>query len=483
MVKNNLHLAKARLLDPFDLTENSLAKILSGTLGHSIDFSELFFQNVCYESWSLENQIIKDAVYGVDQGCGVRVISNDKCGFAYTNDFGMLALEQAAKVARSIVKTSANNRKVNLIEHPLPKLLYPSLNPLSSIPETTKVQILMDLDKYARECDPCVQQVFASISASYTVNLIANSEELLTGDLLPIVSINVSVIVEQNGNKQRASHGAGARGDLTLFANQNFLQKIAVEAVRQAKVALIAKPAPAGNMPVVIGCGWPGILLHEAVGHGLEGDFNRKGTSAYSNKIGEKVASELCTIIDDGTIANRRGSLTIDDEGTPSGCNVLIENGILKGYMQDKLNAKLMKTKPTGNGRRESYNCLPMPRMTNTYMLPGKHSPEEIISSVSKGIYAVNFGGGQVDITSGKFVFDASEAYMIENGKVTYPIKGATLIGNGPEVMRKVSMVGNDLMFDNGIGVCGKDGQSVPVGVGQPHILVDEITVGGTLVC
>lgn len=482
MIKNNLQLAKARLLDPFDLTENTLAKILGITLGDSIDFSELFFQNVCYESWSLENQIIKDAVYGVDQGCGIRVISNDKCGFAYTNDFGVNSLEQAAKVARSIVNTNINSQKINLIERPLQKLLYPSANPLKSIPETTKVQILMDLDRYARACDPCVKEVFASISSSYTVNLIANSEGLLTGDLLPIVSINVSVIVEHNGNKQRASNGAGVRGDLTAFAEQGFLKELAVEAVRQAKVALIAKPAPAGNMPVVIAAGWPGILLHEAVGHGLEGDFNRKGTSAYSNKIGEKVASELCTIVDDGTIANRRGSLTIDDEGTPSSCNVLIENGVLKGYMQDKLNAKLMKTKPTGNGRRESYNCLPMPRMTNTYMLPGKHSPEEIISSVSKGIYAVNFAGGQVDITSGKFVFDASEAYMIENGKVTYPIKGATLIGNGPEVMRKVSMVGNDLMFDKGIGVCGKDGQSVPVGVGQPHILVDEITVGGTLV-
>jgi TldD protein len=483
-MKSNLQIAQARLLDPFDLTQTHLEKLIGSTLSHSVDFSELFFQSSYYESWSLEDQIIKDAIYGVDQGCGVRVISGEKCGFAFTNDFTMPALQQAAIAARSIVKSGLNNQQpINLIQHTLPKNLYPAADPLKSIPETIKIQILSDLDKYTRALDPRIKQVFATLSASYTINLIANSENLLSGDLRPIVSINVSVIIEEHGNKQRASYGAGLRGDLTVFTDQKFLQGLAQEVTRQAQVALRAKPAPAGNMPVVIGAGWPGILLHEAVGHGLEGDFNRKGTSAYSNKIGQKVASELCTIIDDGTMMNRRGSLTIDDEGTPSGCNVLIENGILKGYMQDKLNAKLMKMQPTGNGRRESYNCLPMPRMTNTYMLAGKHSPEEIIASVKKGIYAVNFGGGQVDITSGKFVFDASEAYMIENGKITYPVKDATLIGNGPDVMRKVSMVGNDLKFDNGVGVCGKDGQSVPVGVGQPHLLIDEITVGGTVVC
>jgi TldD protein len=479
-MQDNFLMAKSRLLDPFELNQAKLETLIGLTLGHSVDFSELFFQHSCFESWSLENELIKDAVYGVDTGCGIRVISAEKCGFAYTNDFTMPALQQAALAARSIVKTPNSQISVNLTKQQPAKLLYSSLDPVKSISESVKVQILKDLNRYAHAADPCVKQVFANLTSSYTVNLIANSEQLLTADIRPIVSINVSVIVEHNGNKQRAAYGAGARGDLNLFTDQIFLQQLAQEAVRQAKVALSAKAAPAGNMPVVLSSGWPGILLHEAVGHGLEGDFNRKQTSAYSNKIGEKVASSLCTIIDDGTLMQRRGSLTIDDEGTQSQHNVLIENGVLKGYMQDKLNAKLMKTKPTGNGRRESYSCLPMPRMTNTYMLPGKHTPEEIIASVKKGIYAVNFSGGQVDITSGKFVFDASEAYMIENGKITYPVKGATLIGNGPDVMRKVSMVGNDLKFDNGVGVCGKDGQSVPVGVGQPHLLIDEITIGGT---
>lgn len=471
------------------LTQSGLdLQSLSDTLGHihkhSIDYADLYFQVSRNESWVLEDGLVKDGSYNIERGVGVRAISGEKTGFSYSDEINLSALNSAATAARSIANHGQNAQVKAWSKQPQGSIYLPC-EPLDSLSEQQKVDLLHAIENYIREQEPNVQQVVASLSGVYEEVLVAASDGTLATDIRPLTRLNCSVLIEKAGRRERGSAGGGGRSDYQYFfeldeGKPRYL-KYADEAIRQAQVALEAIDAPAGNMPVVLGAGWPGVLLHEAVGHGLEGDFNRKGASAFSGKIGEKVASEHCTIIDDGTLKDRRGSLNVDDEGTPSQYNVLIENGVLKGYMQDKHNASLMGVNPTGNGRRESYAHLPMPRMTNTYMLAGKYDQQEIIESVEKGIYAPNFGGGQVDITSGKFVFSASEAYLIEKGKITQPIKGATLIGNGPESMQLVSMVGNDLALDTGVGVCGKDGQSVPVGVGQPSLKIDEITVGGTV--
>ncbi len=476
---NALDFAKEHLLKPAELTESHLQKILGDILGHQIDAADLYFQNSHLESWVLEDGIVKEGAHSIERGVGVRAISGEKTGFAYSDDIILPALEQSAVAARSIARMGKNQS----VKRWLPKNvtpLYPTINPLVSLSDEDKVALLRRLDTEARKADSRVTEVIASLAASHEVVLVVASDGTFAADIRPLVRVGVHVIVEQNGRKEQASAGGGGRGSYGDFFTDAELVEYAQEAVRQARVNLEAVSAPAGSMPVVLGPGWPGVLLHEAVGHGLEGDFNRKGSSAFSGRLGEQVASPLCTVVDDGTLPNRRGSLSIDDEGVQTEKTILIEKGILKGYMQDKLNAGLTGAKLTGNGRRESYAHLPMPRMTNTYMLAGPHTPEEIIASVDKGIYAVNFGGGQVDITSGKFVFSASEAYLIEKGKITRPVKGATLIGNGPEVMNQISMVGNDLKLDSGVGVCGKEGQSVPVGVGQPTLKIDTLTVGGT---
>lgn len=476
---NYLDIARRDLLDPTGLTDNQLQRVLGTILGSTIDNADLYFQSVYSESWSLEDSIIKGGSYSIDRGVGVRAMSGEKTGFAYSDDIIMPALEQAAKAARSIA-VQGKEKTVNAYQWSHGHELYLPMNPLNTLTETDKVTLLQELDAYVRKLDPRVIQANISLAAEYETIIIMASDGHMAADVRPLIRLNVSVVVEQNGRREHGYAGGGGRYGYQYFMEEDRAFSYAREAVRQALINLEAVPAPAGTMPVVLGAGWPGVLLHEAVGHGLEGDFNRKGTSAFSGKMGQQVASTLCTVVDDGTLPNRRGSLNVDDEGVPSQCTVLIENGILRNYMQDKRNARLMGMKSTGNGRRESYAHVPMPRMTNTYMLPGKSTPEEIIASVKKGLYAVNFGGGQVDITSGKFVFSASEAYLIEDGKITVPVKGATLVGNGPEVMTKISMVGNDLRLDSGIGICGKDGQSVPVGVGQPTLRVDALTVGGT---
>ncbi len=478
-MQQTLSIAKHLLLEPAGITEVQLQGILGNILVKKIDAADLYFQTSYSESWLLEDGIVKEGSHEVERGVGVRAISGEKTGFSYSNEIILPALEQAAAAASSIAKSGRSNQLKIQSSLPNQQLLYPAVNPLVSLEASAKIALLREVDAEARRCDPRVKQVIASLSGSYETILVANQEGKLVADIRPLVRLNVSVIVEQNGRRERGNAGGGGRHDYHYFT-QGLALEYAREAVREALVNLEAVEAPAGTMPVVLGPGWPGVLLHEAVGHGLEGDFNRKGTSAFSGRVGERVASPGCTVVDDGTLQGRRGSLNVDDEGTPTQCTVLIENGILKGYMQDNLNARLMGVQPTGNGRRESYAHLPMPRMTNTYMLAGPYNPAEIIASVEKGIYAVNFAGGQVDITSGKFVFAASEAYLIEKGKVTRPIKGATLIGNGPEVLTRVSMIGNDLKLDAGVGVCGKDGQSVPVGVGQPTLKIDSLTVGGT---
>lgn len=476
---NFFEIAKHDLLDPAGITDNQLQGVLGKVLGNTIDNADIYFQSTYAESWVLEDSIIKGGSYHIDRGVGVRAMSGEKTGFAYSDDILMPALEQAAKAARSIGKTGGE-QVVKNYQWSKGHELYLPVNPLNSINEDQKIALLQRLDKFTRELDPRVIQVSISLAAEYETILVMASDGHLGADVRPLVRLNVSVVVEQNGRREQGYAGGGGRFDYHYFFTSDHADEYAREAVRQAVVNLEAIHAPAGMMPVVLGPGWPGVLLHEAVGHGLEGDFNRKGTSVYTGKLGQQVASPLCTVVDDGTLPNRRGSLNIDDEGVPTQCTVLIEKGVLKNYIQDKRNARLMGMQSTGNGRRESYAHVPMPRMTNTYMLAGATDPGEIIASVKKGIYAVNFGGGQVDITSGKFVFSASEAYLIENGKITAPVKGATLIGNGIEVLNKVSMVGNDLQLDSGIGICGKDGQSVPVGVGQPTLLVDMMTVGGT---
>ncbi|MES9964063.1 MAG: metalloprotease TldD [Candidatus Sedimenticola sp. 20ELBAFRAG] len=476
---NPLDIAQATLLEPASLREQDLDQTMDQLLANKIDAADIYFQAGRLESWVLEEGIIREGSYSIEQGVGVRAINGEKTGFAYSDQVELPALLEAARTARAIAR-SGQQARINITPNPTRQSLYQPINPLDTLSEEDKVSLLRQLDQEARTQDPRVQQVTASLVAAHDVVLVASSDGTLCGDVRPLVRCNVHVIVEENGQREQGSSGGGARQAFQFFIDQERALGYAREAVRQALVNLEARPAPAGTMPVVLGSGWPGVLLHEAIGHGLEGDFNRKGTSAFTGRIGEKVASAGCTVVDDGTLEGRRGSLNIDDEGTPTQQTVLIENGILKGYMQDKHNAHLMGTTSTGNGRRESYAHLPMPRMTNTYMLPGELDPGEIIASVDQGLYAVNFGGGQVDITSGKFVFSASEAYMIEKGKITYPVKGATLIGNGPDVLTRVSMIGNDLELDSGVGTCGKEGQSVPVGVGQPTLKVDELTVGGT---
>lgn len=467
------------LLAPGGVTIESLQTVLGDLAGPGIDAADLYFQGQISESWALEDGIVKEGSFNLDQGVGVRAQSGEKTGFAYSNAITLEALGLAARAARSISRAGQNGTVQAFSTQDVTQLYGPD-NPLEVMTRAEKVDLLKRVDAATRALDPRIQQVTVSMAGVWERILVASTDGGLAADVRPLVRFNVSVIVEQNGRRERGAHGGGGRTDYRYFLTDDRAMGYAREALRQALVNLEAIPAPAGTLPVVLGSGWSGVLLHEAVGHGLEGDFNRKGSSAYSGRMGEMVASKLCTIVDDGTLAGRRGSLSVDDEGTPTECTTLIENGVLKGYMQDKLNARLMGVARTGNGRRESYAHLPMPRMTNTYMLGGESDPAEIIASVKRGIYCANLGGGQVDITSGKFVFSTSEAYLIEDGKITAPVKGATLIGNGPEAMSKVSMVGNDLSLDSGVGTCGKDGQSVPVGVGQPTLKIDAITVGGT---
>lgn len=479
----SLSFVSEQLLAVNKLSHQDLFSVLGQLAERRLDYADLYFQSSYHEAWVIEDGIIKDGSYNIDQGVGVRAVSGEKTGFAYADQITLNALNQSAQAARSIVRDSGNG-KVHTLGEIGYQALYPLLDPLQSLPREEKIALLHRVDKVARAEDKRVQEVTASITGVHEQILVAATDGTLAADVRPLVRFSVSVLVEEDGKRERGASGGGGR-----FGYDYFLEVVdgevradafAKEAVRMALVNLSAVAAPAGTMPVVLGAGWPGVLLHEAVGHGLEGDFNRRGTSVFSGQMGQLVASELCTVVDDGTLQGRRGSLAIDDEGVPGQYNVLIENGILKGYMQDKLNARLMGVAPTGNGRRESYAHLPMPRMTNTYMLAGKSTPEDIIASVEYGLYAPNFGGGQVDITSGKFVFSTSEAYLIENGRVTKPVKGATLIGSGIEAMQQISMVGNDLALDKGVGVCGKEGQSLPVGVGQPTLKLDSLTVGGT---
>lgn len=480
MTKDNLTLARQSLLEPAGLTENQLQAVFNQLLSPAVDMADIYFQATQSESWILEDRIVKNGSFNIERGVGVRAISGEKTGFSYSDDIILPALQSAAKMAASIVKAGKHGSVQAWQRKSLVNPLYQAVDPLISLNEREKLDLLRQVDAAARAMDSRVQQVNVSLIGEQETILVLNSDGSISADIRPLVRLNVSVIAEDKGQCEQGFAGGGGRTDYHYFIRDNIALDLAKEAVRQAILNLEAVPAPAGMMPVVLGPGWPGVLLHEAVGHGLEGDFNRKGSSAFTGRIGQRVASPGCTIVDDGTLPNRRGSLTIDDEGTPTQRTVLIEKGILKGYMQDKLNAKLMGTQSTGNGRRESYACLPMPRMTNTYMLPGPYAPGEIIASVDKGLYAVNFSGGQVDITSGKFVFSACEAYLIENGRITRPVKGVTLIGSGPDVLNQVSMIGNDLKLDSGIGSCGKEGQSVPVGVGQPTLKVDILTVGGT---
>lgn len=476
---NLLQLAKQAILVPAGIQESDIHRVMDQLLSGSVNDGDIYFQSSHSESWVLEDGIIKEGSHNIEQGAGVRALSGEKTGLAYSDKIEIAELLAATKNVKAIAR-QGQNVSIALPSKLSYSPLYQTVNPLRSITDQEKVDFLRKLDSQTRQLDPRIEQVIISLVGVQEHILIANQGSSLVGDVRPLVRLNVSVIVEENGRREQGGMGGGARSDYNYFLNEDRAFAYAQEAVRQALVNLEAIPAPAGSMTVVLGSGWPGILLHEAIGHGLEGDFNRKGTSAFSGRVGERVASSLCTVVDDGTLADRRGSLSVDDEGTATQCTTLIEDGILKGYMQDKLNARLMGVTSTGNGRRESYACTPMPRMTNTYMLPGKSDPDEIIASVQNGLYAKNFGGGQVDITSGKFVFSASEAYLIENGKITQPVKGATLIGNGPDVLTRVSMVGNDLALDSGVGTCGKEGQSVPVGVGQPTLKIDSLTVGGT---
>jgi TldD protein len=477
--ENPVTTAISQMLEPVGLDEGHLTTTLGSMMRGGVDYADLYFQVSRQESWTVEDRIIREGSCSLDQGVGVRAVSGEKTGFAYSDELVLPALEHAASAARAIAR-KGESKSLQAWQKADSSALYPALDPTVSITDAQKTTMLAEIEAATRDLDSRIEQVIISLSSNQDLVLVAASDGTLAADVRPLVRLNVSVILEQDGRREQGYAGGGARADLNYFLSGDIPLQFAQEAVRQAVVQLEAGAAPAGMMPVVLGPGWPGILLHEAVGHGLEGDFNRKGTSAFSGRVGEQVASELCTIVDDGTLQNRRGSLAVDDEGTPGQYNVLVENGVLKGYMQDKLNAGLMGVAPTGNGRRESYAHMPMPRMTNTYMLAGPHDHDDIIASVDKGLYAPNFGGGQVDITSGKFVFSASEAYLIENGKVTAPVKGAMLIGDGPEVLTKISMVGNNLEFDTGVGTCGKEGQSVPVGVGQPTLRIDELTVGGT---
>ncbi len=468
------------LLGQNDLTERHIEQIIGNMLGGAVDYADIYFEYTLSESVAIEEGIVKKASQHVSQGAGVRGVAGEKTGYAYSDDISLPSLQQAADTARAIAGAGREAGAVSVHNGRPTRDLYPAVRPTTSVPVQEKVAMLQRIDRIARECDPRVINVMASITSEYKVILIATSDGLVVGDVQPLSRLNVSCIVQDGSNRQSGSMGGGGRRDFGQFTDNDAFADYAREAVRQAVVNLDAVDAPAGTMDVVMANGWPGILLHEAIGHGLEADFNRKGTSAFTGMIGKRVASELCTIVDDGTIPGRRGSLNVDDEGNPTRRTVLIENGILKGYINDRLNARLMGDELTGNGRRESYAHAPMPRMTNTFMENGEQDPQDIIAGVKNGLYAVSFGGGQVDITSGKFVFSASEAYLIEDGKITRPVKGATLIGNGPDVLKRVSAVGNDMALDTGIGTCGKDGQSVPVGVGLPTIRLDQLTVGGT---
>jgi len=479
MKNDPLNTARELILRPSGLDDSRLDRVFGEVLKHSVDFADLYFQLSREESWALEDGIVKEGSASIEQGVGVRALSGEKTGFAYSDEIVLPALEEASRAARAIAAQGAD-RRVQAWQPTTGHQLYLPVDATASLKDEEKVAWLERVDRETRKLDPRVVQVMASVNAVHDVVLVANSEGDLAADVRPLVRFNVSVLVEQNGRREQGYAGFGGRYSLADLVAGDKPLEIAREALRQALLNLEAIPAPAGPMTVVLGPGWPGILLHEAIGHGLEGDFNRKGTSAFAGLIGERVAAPGVTVVDDGTLSRRRGSLNIDDEGTPTQCTTLIEDGVLVGYLQDKLNARLMGTRPTGNGRRESFAHMTMPRMTNTYMRPGPHAPQDIIGSVERGIYAVNFGGGQVDITSGKFVFSASEAYAIENGKLGAPLKGATLIGNGPDVLTRVSMVGNDLKLDEGVGTCGKEGQSVPVGVGQPTLRIDNLTVGGT---
>ena len=474
--------AKSLLLEPFGLDETHLQRALAEITAHRVDDADLYFQYTRNEGWSLEEGIVKTGSFSIDQGVGVRAVSGEKTAFAYSDDISLASLLDAARTVRSIARAGSTARQ--RVGAPKPKVaasrtLYGGLDPIASLDSTAKVKLLERAERMARAKDPRVAQVMAGLAAEYDVVMVARADGTLAADVRPLVRLSITVIAEQGGRREMGSSGGGGRFGLAYFDDDHVRQYVD-EAVNSALTNLESRPAPAGEMTVVLGPGWPGVLLHEAVGHGLEGDFNRKGSSAFSGRIGQRVAAKGVTVLDDGTIADRRGSLNIDDEGHATQRNVLIEDGILKGYIQDAMNARLMKVRPTGNGRRESYAHIPMPRMTNTYMLGGDRDPKEIVASMKKGLYATNFGGGQVDITSGKFVFSASEAFWVENGKILYPVKGATIVGNGPDALTRVSMIGNDMALDSGVGTCGKEGQSVPVGVGQPTLRIDGLTVGGT---
>ncbi len=473
-----LDTARHTLLTPNLIESAQLDEVFGQLMSHRLDYADLYFQYTRSESWSLEEGQVKSASFNIDQGVGVRAVSGEKTAFAYSDDISQPALLAAAQATRAIARAGGEHRHQVAVAGQRRELYLPT-DPLVTLEDAQKVALLEQLERMARAIDPRVTQVMASLNAEYDVVFIARSDGHQAADVRPLVRLSLQVIVEQDGRREQGTAGGGGRFGYDYFDAAR-LQQYAEQAVHQAIVNLSAGPAPAGSMTVVLGAGWPGNLLHEAIGHGLEGDFNRKGSSAFSGRIGERVAASGVTVVDDGTLANRRGSLNVDDEGNPTQCTVLIENGILKGYMQDSLNARLMGVPVTGNARRESFAHIPMPRMTNTYMLNGDKDPREIIASVKHGLYAVNFGGGQVDITSGKFVFSAAEAYMIENGRIGAPVKGATLIGNGPDVLTRVSMIGNDMTLDPGVGTCGKEGQSVPVGVGQPTLRIDGLTVGGT---
>jgi TldD protein len=472
--------AQSLLLDPWGLKHDHLDRAMGEIFDHRIDYADIYFQYTRSEGWNLEEGIVKTGSFSIEQGVGVRAISGEKTAFAYSDTLSLDAILNASRSVREIGRQGQSRQvPTTLRSKTKGRNLYGPIDPLATLDATEKVQLLERLEKKARQRDPHVVQVMAGLGMEYDVVMVLGSDGRLAADVRPLVRLSLNVIVERNGRRESGHAGGGGRTGLAYF-DDSMLDQYVAQAVDEALVNLDAKPAPAGEMAVVLGAGWPGILLHEAVGHGLEGDFNRKGSSVFSGRVGQRVAAKGVTVIDDGTIADRRGSLNIDDEGNQTQRNVLIEDGILKGYLQDSHNARLMKTAPTGNGRRESFAHLPMPRMTNTFMLGGSDSPKEIIASVKKGLYAANFGGGQVDITSGKFVFSASEAYMIENGRITYPVKGATLIGNGPDALTRVSMIGDDMKLDSGVGTCGKEGQSVPVGVGMPTIRIDGLTVGGT---
>jgi TldD protein len=474
-----LDVARSGLLLPAGLDEDRVARVLGDVMGHAVDYADAYFQLIREESWALEDGIVKDGAHSIDHGVGVRALAGEKAGFAYSDEVVLPALLEAAHAARAIARAGATG-SLQAWRAQRGRILYPPVDPLETLGDPEKVRLLEDIDREARALDPRITQVMASLAASHDTILVLASDGTLAADVRPLVRLNVAVIIEHQGRREQGYAGGGGRFGYGEFVTSGRWRDLVREAVRTAQVNLDSVPAPAGTMTVVLGAGWPGVLLHEAVGHGLEGDFNRKGSSVFSGRVGQRVASKGVTVLDDGTLPDRRGSLNIDDEGNTTQRTVLIEDGILCGYMQDATNARLMKAKPTGNGRRESYAHLPIPRMTNTYMLAGDMDPKEIVASIDRGLYAVNFGGGQVDITSGKFVFSASEAYWVENGKIQYPVKGATLIGNGPDAMTRVSMIGNDLALDTGVGTCGKEGQSVPVGVGQPTLRIDGLTVGGT---